>query len=42
MATTNRRDGFMETGRGQRIDVDGYFLNLGWDLGGVRLDGVAG
>jgi len=41
-ATTNRNDGFMATGRGQRIDVDGYYLNLGWDLGGVRLDGVAG
>ena len=42
MATTNRNDAFMATGRGQRIDVDGYFLNLGWDLGGVRVDGVAG
>ena len=41
-ATTNRNDGFMATGRGQRIDVDGFYLNLGWDLGSVRLDGVAG
>ena len=41
-ATTNRNDGFMATSRGQQIDVDGFFLNLGWDLGGVRLDGVAG
>ncbi len=42
MATTDRNDGFMATERGQRIDVDGFFLNLGWDLGGLRLDGVAG
>ena len=42
MGTTDRNDGFMATARGQRIDVDGFFLNLGWDLGGLRLDGVAG
>jgi len=42
MGTTSRNDGFMATARGQRIDVDGFYLNMGWDLGGVRLDGVAG
>ena len=32
----------MATKRGQHIDVDGYYLNFGWDLGGVALDAVAG
>jgi iron complex outermembrane receptor protein len=42
MATTSRNDGFMATGRGQEIDVDGFYANFGWDLGAVRVDAVAG
>ena len=42
MATTNRNDGFMATARGQRVDVDGIYANLDWDLGFATLHGVAG
>jgi len=42
MATTNRNDGFMATGRGQRIDVDGFYANFDWDLDFATFHAVAG
>ncbi|HSN72789.1 MAG TPA: TonB-dependent receptor plug domain-containing protein, partial [Steroidobacteraceae bacterium] len=42
VGTTNRTDAFMATGRGQRIDVDGFYLNVDWDLGATALAGVIG
>jgi iron complex outermembrane receptor protein len=32
-AVTNRQDGLIEMGTGQRIDVDGLYLNMNWDTG---------
>ena len=32
MATTQRNDGFMATKRGQKIDVDGFYANVDWNL----------
>jgi iron complex outermembrane receptor protein len=42
VATTRRNDGFMATGRGQEIDVDGLYANLEWGLGFATLNAVAG
>jgi len=42
MATTSRNDGFMATKRGQKIDVDGFYANLDWNLDFATLHAVAG
>jgi iron complex outermembrane receptor protein len=42
MGSTERNDALLGMGRGQKIDVDGVYLNLEWDLGSHALFGVAG
>ena len=42
MGSTERNDALLGMGRGQRIDVDGLYLNMEWDLGSYTLFGVAG
>jgi len=42
MGSTQRNDALLTMGEGQRIDVDGVYLNLEWDLSGHRLFAVAG
>ncbi|MFO1406922.1 MAG: TonB-dependent receptor [Steroidobacteraceae bacterium] len=42
MATTNRNDNLMFTKRGQRVDVNGWFLNADWDIGWATVHGNAG
>lgn len=42
MGSTERNDALLGMGRGQRIDVDGIYLNLEWDFGSHALFGVAG
>jgi iron complex outermembrane receptor protein len=42
MATTDRNDNLMFTKRGQRVDVNGWFLNADWDIGWATLHGNAG
>jgi iron complex outermembrane receptor protein len=37
MASTNRHDSLLKMDDGQRIDVDGYYLNMEWDLGSHTL-----
>jgi iron complex outermembrane receptor protein len=41
-AVTNRQDGLIEMGTGQRIDVDGLYLNMNWDTGFGTLTSVSG
>ena len=42
MATTSRNDGFMATKRGQKVDVDGLYANVDWNVGFGTLHGVFG
>jgi iron complex outermembrane receptor protein len=42
MASTERNDSLLKMGQGQRIDVDGLYLNMEWELGGHTLFAVAG
>ncbi len=42
MASTQRNDSLLKMDQGQRIDVDGLYLNMEWDLGSHTLFGVAG
>ncbi len=42
MGSTQRNDALLGMGHGQRVDVDGYYLNLEWDFGSHALFGVAG
>ena len=42
MGATNRNDSLLKMGKGQIIDVDGYYLNLEWDVGPGTLFAVAG
>jgi iron complex outermembrane receptor protein len=42
VSVSNRNDLLMRMGDGQRIDVDGYFANVDWDLGAVKLASVTG
>ncbi len=42
MATTSRNDAFMATKRGQKVDVDGVYANLDWNVGFGTLHGVFG
>jgi iron complex outermembrane receptor protein len=42
VASTLRNDTLMRMGDGQRIDVDGYYVNLDWHLGEYTLSSVTG
>ena len=42
MGSTERNDSLLEMGKGQRVDVDGIYLNAEWDLGGHTAFFVAG
>jgi iron complex outermembrane receptor protein len=42
VASTERNEFLLGMGNGQRIDVDGLYLNLAWDLGSYTLFAVAG
>jgi iron complex outermembrane receptor protein len=42
MATTKRNDAFMATERGQKVDVEGVYLNADWDVGFATVSGVFG
>jgi iron complex outermembrane receptor protein len=42
MGSTERNDSLLRMGHGQRIDVDGLYLNLEWDLGNYTLFAIAG
>ena len=42
MGATNRNDSLLKMGEGQIIDVDGYYLNLEWDVGPGTLFAIAG
>jgi iron complex outermembrane recepter protein len=42
VASSGRNDLLMRMGDGQRIDVDGFFANLDWDIGTIRLSSVTG
>jgi iron complex outermembrane receptor protein len=42
VASTNRNDLLMKMGRGQRVDVDGYYVNVDWTLGSYTLSSVTG
>jgi len=42
MASTERNDSLLEMDKGQRIDVDGVYLNAEWDLGSHTLFASAG
>jgi iron complex outermembrane receptor protein len=42
MGSTDRNDSLLEMGKGQKIDVDGYYLNMEWDLGNHTLYGIVG
>ncbi len=42
MASTNRNDSLLEMGKGQKIDVEGAYLNLDWKLGNYTLYSVSG
>jgi iron complex outermembrane receptor protein len=42
VASTERNEFLFGMGNGQRIDVDGLYLNLEWDLGDYTLFAVAG
>jgi iron complex outermembrane recepter protein len=42
VASTLRNDLLMRMGDGQRIDVDGYYVNLDWTLGSYTLSSVTG
>ena len=42
MAGTQRNEFLLRMNRGQVIDVDGYYLNMEWDLGSHALFGIAG
>ncbi len=42
MASTNRNDSLLEMGKGQKIDVEGAYLNLDWKLGDYTLYSVSG
>jgi hypothetical protein len=42
VASTQRNDSLLKMDQGQRIDVDGLYLNMEWDLGGHTLFAVAG
>ena len=42
MGSTQRNDFLLGMGEGQRIDVDGIYLNVEWNLNGHRLFAVAG
>jgi len=42
MGSTQRNDSLLKMDQGQRIDVDGLYLNMEWDLGSHTLFGVAG
>lgn len=42
MASTQRSDALLEMDKGQRIDVDGIYLNAEWDLGSHTLFASAG
>jgi iron complex outermembrane receptor protein len=41
MASTERNDLLLNMGHGQRVDVNGYYANLDWDLGGWKLSSVS-
>jgi iron complex outermembrane receptor protein len=42
MASTERNDSLLGMGKGQKVDVDGIYLNLAWNIGSYTLYGVAG
>ncbi len=42
MGSTQRSDSLLAMDQGQEIDVDGYYLNVEWDLGTHKLFGIAG
>ncbi|MBU6212294.1 MAG: TonB-dependent receptor [Gammaproteobacteria bacterium] len=42
MGSTQRGDSLLAMDKGQKIDVDGVYLNVEWDLGAHRLFAVAG
>ncbi len=42
MGSTERNDALLGMGKGQKIDVDGIYLNFEWDFGSHALFGVAG
>jgi iron complex outermembrane receptor protein len=42
VASTNRHDSLLRMDDGQRIDVDGYYLNMEWDFGSHTLFANAG
>lgn len=42
MASTNRNDSLLEMGKGQKIDVEGAYLNLDWKIGDYTLYSVSG
>ena len=42
VASSGRNDLMMRMDSGQRLDVDGFFANLDWDLGNFRLSSVSG
>jgi len=42
MGSTQRNDSLLKMDKGQEIDVDGYYLNMEWDLGSHALFGVFG
>jgi iron complex outermembrane receptor protein len=42
MGSTERNDLLLGMGRGQRVDVDGIYLNLEWNFGSHALFGIAG
>ncbi len=42
VATTQRNEVLLRLGDGQRIDVDGFYANLDWTLGSLKLSSVTG
>jgi iron complex outermembrane receptor protein len=42
VASSGRNELLMRMGDGQRIDVDGFFVNLDWNLGNHKLSSVSG
>lgn len=42
MASTKRNDLLLRMGDGQRIDVDGFYANIDWQLGDLRLSSATG
>ena len=42
MGTTNRDGPLVSVGRGQQINVDGFYANLDWDVGSFKLSSISG